>query len=377
MAGMFLANTLVIAAAGCAWLVEGYSPELYYQLAQEDGAMEWGTFWAFLLAAGVALLGAVRQRKNDATLPWCFLGISLFCFLVAMEEISWGQRVLGYRPPSYFLEHNFQQELNLHNIASTRLRKLMVKSVIGGYGVALPLLLLIPVLRRLARRVRLVSPPTALVPAFAATLVIYAWYPLRFSGEIAELMLGLSFLFAMLIRVRDVLPGPPITPESGSPAAIALSGAIVMGLGLGSASLSLTPSTDPEMLEAARAEIALLKRDLLRIVERRGRELPKRCKVHKRLYTYVKKYHLHELRGLEFSRLAEQGVPRERVEFFLDPWNSPYWFRSRCTRDRERRSTFVYSFGPNRRRDSSKWEIGGDDVGKYLIRIQADEATGR
>ena len=28
------------------------------------------------------------------------------CFVVAMEEISWGQRLFGYRAPAYFLGHN-------------------------------------------------------------------------------------------------------------------------------------------------------------------------------------------------------------------------------------------------------------------------------
>ncbi len=70
MAGMCLANTLVIAAAGCLWLVNAHAPDLYYQMVQEDGAIEWGTFWAFLLAAGVAGAGALLQRNSDASLPW-------------------------------------------------------------------------------------------------------------------------------------------------------------------------------------------------------------------------------------------------------------------------------------------------------------------
>ncbi len=375
MAGMCLANTLMIAAAGCLWLVNAHAPDLYYQMVQEDGAIEWGTFWAFLLAAGVAGAGALRQRNSDPSLPWCFVGICLFCFLVAMEEISWGQRLLGYRPPSYFLEHNFQQEFNLHNITSTKLRKIALKAIIVGYGVVLPLLLLVPGPRRLGRRLGLVSPPTALVPAFAATFLLYAVHPFKFAAEVAELMLGLGFLFALLVRAREVpLPAPSVPRYPIPAASIVLFVAIVAGLSLGTGFLALNRSAHPETLEAARAEIAALKRDLLRTAEARDGELPKPCKIHKRLYSYVEKYDLEELHSLEFSGLSERGVPRERMQFFLDPWNSPYWFRDRCTRDRKRRSTFVYSLGPNRRRDSSRWEIRGDDLGEYLIRIPG-EAT--
>ncbi len=372
MAGMCLANGIVIAVAGVAWLLTTSAPELYYQLVQEDGSMEWATFWAFLLAAGMGMLGAVRQRRHDQTLPWCFLGLALFCFVVAMEEISWGQRLLGYRPPSYFLEHNFQQELNLHNVTSTKLRMLAVKVIIGGYGVVLPLLLLWPPLGRFARRMRVISPPTALVPAFAAMLGLYVWYPFRFAGEIVELMLGLGFLFALLVRSQEV-PSAPLAELAVPAGSIALCVTIVGILGLGTGVVSLKRDTDPERLEAARAEMALLKRDLLQVAEAHGGKLPKRCKVHKRLYGYVQKYDARELFSLEFSKLSEEGVPGERVEFFLDPWNTPYWLRSRCTRNRTRRSTFVYSFGPNRRRDSTKWEIRGDDLGEYLDRVTPDE----
>jgi hypothetical protein len=32
-------------------------------------------------------------------------------------------------------------------------------------------------------------------------------------------------------------------------------------------------------------------------------------------------------------------------------------------------SVYVYSFGPNRRRDSDLWQIVDDDVGAYVIQI--------
>ncbi len=380
MAGMGLANALVIAVAALLWLVHASAPDLFYGLVQEDGALEWGTFWAFLLAAGVAGVGAVRQRRHTGGLPWCFAGLALFCFGVALEEISWGQRFLGYRPHPYFLEHNFQQEFNLHNVASVKLRKPALQLVSGGYGVALPLLLLVPALGLLAGRIRLFGPPTALVPAFAATFLLYVLYPFKFAGEGVELMLGLSFLFTLLVRVRELPPAARPARALAAAAEIALYAALVALLALGSVSLgtglsSLNRTADSQRLAAARVELAALERDLLRVMQARGGKLARSCKLHKRLYTYVEKYEVAELGELEFSRLSGPGVPEERVEFFLDPWNSPYWIRDRCTRDRKQRSSFVYSLGPNRRRDSSRWEVRGDDLGAYLIRTQPDEAA--
>jgi hypothetical protein len=67
--------------------------------------------------------------------------------------------------------------------------------------------------------------------------------------------------------------------------------------------------------------------------------------------------------------LTAQGLPKARAEYFLDPWNSPYWIRAQCSKDRSRVSVYVYSFGPNRRRDSDLWQIVDDDVGAYVIQI--------
>jgi hypothetical protein len=90
--------------------------------------------------------------------------------------------------------------------------------------------------------------------------------------------------------------------------------------------------------------------------------------LHKRVYTFVeKKKYARPLTEGSFTRLVDRGLPEARAEFFLDPWNSPYWIRDRCDEDNGRRVVFVYSFGPNRSRDSSRWEILGDDIGKHAL----------
>ena len=55
---------------------------------------------------------------------------------------------------------------------------------------------------------------------------------------------------------------------------------------------------------------------------------------------------------------------RMRANYVLDQWNSPYWVRHKCGSGRV--TVFIYSFGPNRQRDSSEWEILGDDIGMRL-----------
>ena len=88
-------------------------------LTREDGPIEYLGF-AFLLMTGVILLrgGIVlnghspSQRLKRATLVLAGLA-----FVVAAgEEISWGQRLIGFETPEALLEVNDQDEFNLHNI---------------------------------------------------------------------------------------------------------------------------------------------------------------------------------------------------------------------------------------------------------------------
>ena len=375
-APLFASGLMVAVIAYSDW-VEATSPERFYQMVQEDEALEWASFWAFLLAAVANVIAAGRQRRTRGGLPWFLAGLGLFCFVVAMEEISWGQRVLGYRPPSYFLEHNYQQEFNFHNVIDSDLRQDAFIGLIALYGLALPLASLLPWLKQWIPRARIVAPPTLLAPGFAAALWIYIDYPWRFAGEVVELSVGLGFLFAAGLCARHLgrefepqnTPGPR-WHDTAWVAALAVG---TLSLGVANAAFSqLQRTASPEALEAARLELEALQTDFLERAELRGGRLPVRCGVHKRLYTFAEHYRQRFLLRGRFSALTGQGLPEERAAFLIDPWNNPYWIRSRCSDDRSRRTVFLYSFGPNRRRDSSKWEALADDVGVYLLRTDGE-----
>jgi len=341
-----LANILVLLTIVYAAVLEVQFADLYYMSVQEDEYIEWASFWAFLLAAVASIVASRNYRAASNRFPWFFYGLALFCFLVAMEEISWGQRVLGYRPPVYFLEHNFQQELNIHNVIATDFRKLVLSLTIVGYGVALPLLALLRPLRSLFERLGIVAPSLGLSPLFFATFLLYLTYPFSHSGEWVEFMLGTGMLFALL-------------PASLRPMLTAWVIIMVLGL-ISGAATRMQRDAHPATMAAAQAEIEAIKRDF-----ESGRA-SSNCNLHKRLYSFVVKYEQFGLQRGEFASLTSQGMPDERAEFLLDPWNSPYWIRDRCNRKTQTRVFYVYSFGPNRRRDSTETEIRGDDVGAYI-----------
>ncbi len=369
IAATLVANLLVFVVVGYAAALNALDPDSYYLSVQEDEYLEWATFWAFLVAAGGFVAAARGQRRATGALPWFLFGVGLFCLFVALEEISWGQRLLGYRPPSYFLAHNYQQEFNIHNVVQGTLRKLALKSVILGYGVLLPLAGLVPAMGQLISRLAVVPPPPQLIPAFLAAFFTYQVYPWRFSGELVELMLGLGFLFCALEGIRsfrqDGAAAEKLMRRLGP---LVVAWLAVIGLGVGQAGLTrMQRAAHPESVAAARAETQALKQDFVAMARRNGGHPATACGLHKRVYTFVQHYDKDYLRRGSFVGLTAQGLPQERAAFFIDPWNSPYWVRHRCAQKDRARRIFVYSFGPNRRRDSSRWEILGDDIGTVIL----------
>jgi hypothetical protein len=358
-----IANGIVLGTVAYAYVLESGSPDFYYLSVQEDEYLEWSSFWAFLLAAAAFVRRASGFRRTTHVFPWFLYGVALFCFIVAMEEISWGQRLFGYRPPAYFLEYNFQQELNFHNVIETDYRKLALTLVIAGYGILLPLAARFGFVREWFTRLGIVAPTIALLPAFGGALILYLQYPWSHSGEWVEFMLGTSFLFSAAGMPRDDSGEDRFLPNEGfGPSKITIIGGVsVIGLGLLTGAASRAErDAHPANLQAARTEVVAISRDFESGLAR------SRCNLHKRLYTFVEDYDQIDLYEGSFSRLQVQGLPRERAEFFLDPWNSPYWIRDRCDRETDKRIMFVYSFGPNRRRDSTRTEIRGDDIGALI-----------
>ena len=360
------ANVIVLGVLGLvAWLYET-DGDLYYRALQEDEALEWATFWAFFVAAAGFAWAAVRQRRAGVRVPWFLAGLSLFCFVVGMEEISWAQRLFSYRPPEYFLANNFQQEFNFHNVVDSDLRKLAMKLIIGVYGGLLPILAAVPALRTLIDRLAIVGPPLAFLPAFAATYWIYEDYPWKFSGETVELMLGLGFLFSSLWALRRFSKAPPPGPGR-EVLCYAAAFAGVAALGAANAQVArIKKADDPLYVIQAQGEVDALRADFEAIAGSPDGRLATGKNIHKRVYSYMEKYGKFELLEGAFGSLQAQGLAEERAGFFLDPWNAPYWIRDRGGDGTTPRVTFVYSFGPNMKRDSSPSELLGDGVGAYI-----------
>ena len=92
-------------------------PVAYVFLIAEDNWGEYGTFIYWLFSSFI--LAWVFFRYQDFRKPG-YLVFALVAFLIAMEEISWGQRIFNIETPGFFFTNNYQGELNLHNLDSIK-----------------------------------------------------------------------------------------------------------------------------------------------------------------------------------------------------------------------------------------------------------------
>lgn len=100
----------------------------------EDGVIEWLTVGALMMCAGVCGGRFLKLRSSRSPL---FSGVLVFLTLLfvfgAMEELSWGQRILGRESSEFFLENNAQGETNFHNlvVGETKINKLIFSRLLG------------------------------------------------------------------------------------------------------------------------------------------------------------------------------------------------------------------------------------------------------
>jgi hypothetical protein len=96
----------------------GLDDEFAEVFAAEDAGIEYGTAIFLLISSIVLARYALRLLKAGRTMSGAFLSLYALMFLFgAGEEISWGQRLLGFDTPEFLQEKNVQGEMTLHNLS--------------------------------------------------------------------------------------------------------------------------------------------------------------------------------------------------------------------------------------------------------------------
>ena len=84
-------------------------------LRKEDGPLEWIQFIEYAISSILALLIYVRTKRKKSINSIIWLLIALLSFVIAGEEISWGERITGIGINS-ISDINVQGETNFHNL---------------------------------------------------------------------------------------------------------------------------------------------------------------------------------------------------------------------------------------------------------------------
>ncbi len=205
----------VLFAAFAALLV--VDRDRYVELVTEDGVVEWATVAGLAVAAALAAANAASERRarRSPNARMAFLGLGVLCALVALEEISWGQRLFAIENPEFFVAYSDQKEINVHNVVQ-KVTHVAMKWPVGlGYVIYGALLPLVAFASRstatgrggaMVRRLEgwgVPVPPLSLVRGFLLGSLLMIDLPTYDEEEIAELFGVLALVLILLgERVR-------------------------------------------------------------------------------------------------------------------------------------------------------------------------------
>ena len=182
--------------AGFYVLMAVWFPAAYILGTYEDLYGEWAQTYLFATICIFAFLLAIKKSRSRLF----FTFLALAAFYTVMEEISWGQRLLNFKTPEFFMEHNIQHEFNLHNLLTGPVDS-WVKTALG-YMISATLLIYGVVYSFLYKKgwrgaiwletKGLPAPPFFLWPFFAIAAYLEP-EPFHFNeAEVAELLVGLA-----------------------------------------------------------------------------------------------------------------------------------------------------------------------------------------
>jgi len=187
----------------------GEFPQLLHYLTRENGPVESSSVVVLLLTAGYAASTLYKQKDRTAApveLRGVLVLVGLAASIAALEEISWGQQMLGFRSSRFFLEHNLQRETNLHNLIPASISSAIINTTIYIGFIWLPCAIALAPQSSLARLVNasilqpiLPSTRTMMIFTFGSTLQAYFLVP-TWSDTAA--LVGTLLLLAMALH-RD------------------------------------------------------------------------------------------------------------------------------------------------------------------------------
>ena len=163
---ILIAPLLLAFVTALALLVPATQAAARWGTGGEDRPVEGATVVALLRAGLLAVRRVLRAAKarEPRFVQLFFALFAVVMVFVALEEISWGQHLLGFETPDAF-KHNAQQELTLHNLPGLHGHTEYMRF---GFGLAG----LVGVVAGRVRRLAPIAASVILVPWFATIMVL-------------------------------------------------------------------------------------------------------------------------------------------------------------------------------------------------------------
>ena len=155
----------------------------------EGGFFENATV-AALVALAIGCLLAAWRFPSRTRQRWLLVALGLIVMFGAMEEVSWGQRVIGFETPATMEHLNRQGEFNIHNVLDSQIFSALVHTPVYIFFIYLPLLfVLFPGVldwRILSWTRPLVFPDVHNILIFCFGTALHAWWvPITLGDSIA------------------------------------------------------------------------------------------------------------------------------------------------------------------------------------------------
>lgn len=149
---------ITLASAAVVLLLYFFATDFLDTLTAEDDVVEYLTALGYLVAA---IVFAVLAWRSSGWQRLWFVLFAVGFFLIAGEEVSWGQRLFGFGTPAELKRDNVQGELTLHNIEGVQDNvRLLGVLIFSGLFLVLPFLVDRPGrVSRLVERFRIPVPP--------------------------------------------------------------------------------------------------------------------------------------------------------------------------------------------------------------------------
>lgn len=180
------------------------SPSQLAIINREDGVIESVSAFLFLACAIVSLLLAFRFTHHRARAVMHSL-MALGFFILAGEEVSWGQRIFGWETINAVNELNVQRETNIHNMGGYIADHLFIMAVFL-YGAVFPALAHnYPFFRKLFDYIGLPIASAGLAVGFLMASLVHDWTIYRILpripglriAEVREMLTAIAFSLLM------------------------------------------------------------------------------------------------------------------------------------------------------------------------------------